>query len=402
MGPVSPPPSPPQQRRWRHAHERVPSFSAPSEVIRVPARAAVDGAPPPPPRSHHRHHHFSKILVLPGNPGCSSFYAPFAEALSDELGGETEVVALSFYGHETLTKRERREKLSLDKQVEHASSFLEKLLSEVDEEGKDKENRGLSVAVVGHSIGGTVAALAVREVEERRRSKRREKQQGEEEAPSSKVSAVCAMMPYVAFDETSQQQRALRLLAGTPPARAAACLGARAIGALLPRAALSALVGFATGGASSSSPLTKHARETVADFARNGGLGHALFLADTEFRALSVGGRREEVQKQEGLKFSLSSAAEIWGPLASLGRRASVFAVGRKGESDGDEDGDHWCPNHHLDLLKKQAPWMRVELDPNQRHDFVACAGKGTARAARAVAGLLRETAALAAAAEES
>ena len=228
MGPVSPPPTltpPPQQqqqqqqqRRWRHAHERVASFSRPSEVIRVPARPAAGaaaGAPPPSP--------FRKLLILPGNPGCSAFYAPFAEALSEELGGATEVVALSFHGHETTlerraekegeegegewegeekegkkkegkkskgeARRPRRRPLDLDGQVEHAAAFLEKLLSEIETEEQEQEEkeakearkkwggRGrkrdddglLSVAVVGHSIGGTVAALAVREVEERRR-----------------------------------------------------------------------------------------------------------------------------------------------------------------------------------------------------------------------------------------
>ena len=39
---------------------------------------------------------------------------------------------------------------------------------------------------------------------------------------------------------------------------------------------------------------------------------------------------------------------------------------------------------------------MRLELDPSQRHDFVVC-DERTARAARTVAGLLRETAAAAA-----
>jgi len=468
VSPPIPPPPQQQQRRWRHAHERVTSFSAPSEVIRVPARA---------PSHRHRHHHrFSHVLILPGNPGCSAFYAPFAEALSDELGGETEVVALSFYGHETLTPKKRQKKregpLSLDGQVAHAAAFLEKLLSEVEQGGGgDEGGRGPSVAVVGHSIGGTVAALAVREVEERRRRERNGRERGRrraEDAPPSppakppsplppplplpseaRIAAVCAMMPYVAFDEGSRQQRALRLLAATPPARAAACFAARAAGALLPRAALSALVGLAT--AASSPPLTRHARETVADFARSGGLGHALFLADTEFRALAIssaapqgaGKEKEKLEEDKGkgkgkggsseFKFSVASASEIWEPLASLGRRASVFAVGRGegggagggggedgggGGSDGSgrrakgkgqgpggggggggAGGDHWCPPHHLDLLGPRAPLASVLLDPGQRHDFVACGGDGTARAARAVAGLLRETARAAAAA---
>ena len=457
MGPVSPPIPPPplqqqqQQRRWRHAHERVPSFSAFSfsEVIRVPARAAAAGG-------RGNHHRFSKVLVLPGNPGCSAFYAPFAEALCDELGGGTEVVALSFYGHETLREREkklRKSPLSLDGQVEHAAAFLEKLLSEVEEEEKGGKSL-LSVGVVGHSIGGTVAALAVREVEERRRREGREALSASSSPPppsssspappeskdqEARVSAVCAMMPYVAFDEGSSQQRALRLLARSRPARAAACFAARTAGTLLPKAALSALVGFAT--AASTPPLSRHARETVADFARSGGLGHALFLADTEFRALSMTtttslfssagageaekGERTTKEKEgssspSGFKFSVASS-EIWGPLASLGRRASVFAVGRgggeggdgesggsvsrKGQGGGNGNGggeggeDHWCPSHHLDLLGSQAPLAKLILDPSQRHDFVACEGEGTARAAKAVAELLRESA-LAAAAE--
>lgn len=392
----------------------------------MPARAAEA----PIPRGNHgryqHHHHFRKILVLPGNPGCSSFYSPFAEALSDELGGTTEVVALSFHGHETSTaevkgkegRRKARKPLCLDGQVEHASDFLEKILREVDEEQNDKSFPAGSVAVVGHSIGGTVAALAVREVEERRRRRKKEEaalslssrsspspsaSSSPLPFPKTKIAAVCAMMPYVAFDEGSSQQRALRLLAGSPLARVPACLGARALGALLPRTALSALVALAT----ASSPLTKHARETVADFVSAGGLDHALFLAKTEFKALSVveAEKREEEEKEKNgsskaPKFSVSSASEIWAPLASLGRRASVFAVGKSGEegSEGNEKDDHWCPGHHLDLLKAQAPFAKLQLDPSQRHDFVVC-DERTARAAKAVAGLLRETALAAAAA---
>lgn len=395
------------------------------------------------------HDHFHKVLILPGNPGCSAFYAPFAEALSDELGGATEVVALSFHGHETLLRRERIVPLSLDAQIEHASAFLEKLLSEVEVEveeeeeeesdknsnskktGRRKSRRRPTVAVVGHSIGGTVAALAVREVEERRR-RRTTTKEGEEKSappaassssssrplPRAKVAAVCAMMPYVAFDDSSPQQRALRLLAGSPLARVPACLAARALCALVPRAALASLIGVAT----ASSPLTLSARETVADFVRGGGLDHALFLASTEFRALSVPAAatataEREREKEEGeeeekrekgrgrggrsfrSRFSVSSASGIWEPMASLGRRASVFAVGNGGGGD-DADGDHWCPGHHLDLLKEQAPLATLELAEGQRHDFVVC-DERTAAAARAVAGLLRATASAAAAEEE-
>lgn len=218
----------------------------------------------------------------------------------------------------------------------------------------------------------------MREVEERRRRERNGRERGRrraEDAPPSppakppsplppplplpseaRIAAVCAMMPYVAFDEGSRQQRALRLLAATPPARAAACFAARAAGALLPRAALSALVGLAT--AASSPPLTRHARETVADFARSGGLGHALFLADTEFRALAIssaapqgaGKEKEKLEEDKGkgkgkggsseFKFSVASASEIWEPLASLGRRASVFAVGRGEGGSGRRRGE--------------------------------------------------------------
>ena len=133
--------------------------------------------------------------------------------------------------------------------------------------------------------------------------------------------------------------------------------------------------------------------------------------------------RRRKSRKGSPYKFSVSSHSEIWEPLASLGRRASVFAVGssggcggsggsggsdggsgkggekdQNGDGGGDGEDDHWCPSHHLDLLRARAPWMRLELDPAQRHDFVVC-DERTARAARAVAGLLRETVAAAAAA---
>jgi len=390
----SPPPPPPasrkqQQQRCMLSLERLERFSNPSEVFRVrPTGAATTtttttaspqnksdnffGAPP---SSGSTGAAFSKVLVLPGNPGGSSFYTHFAEELARELG--TEVAALSFHGHETTSsaaKGKVSQPLCLDGQVEHASAFLEKLISEAEAEATSSDPP--SVAVVGHSIGGTVAALAVKEVEEKRKKSH--------SSSSSSSIHVCAMMPYVAFDETSSQQRLLRVLASNRIARGAACSAARGLGRLLPRRALASLVAVATLG----SPLAPRARETVADFVAADGLKHALYLASTEFDALAVGGGAGDEKKR---KFRVGDASSIWEPLAALGSRASVFAAA---------EGDHWCPRHHLDRLKEQAPLARLVLDQEQRHDFVVC-DERSSRAARDVARLLRESASLHAAATE-
>ena len=80
------------------------------------------------------------VVVIPGNPGVSAFYIPFADQLF-RLGGETiDVLVISHAGHSPPDKH----RFTLDEQLTHKLAVIDQLIS------RDEEHR---LILIGHSIG---------------------------------------------------------------------------------------------------------------------------------------------------------------------------------------------------------------------------------------------------------
>ena len=241
---------------------------------------------------------------------------------------------------------------SLDDQVAHAAAFL-RLFHAGDGPSGASSPAPPPLAVAGHSIGAHIGLRAVRDLEEGGDVEQ------ETPGPAARASArqkpvfppvasFVALMPYMAFDPSSPQQRALRVLA-----KAHAPVGALAAAASrLPAPALRGATRLAAG------RLAPHAGAAVVQLLACGGAGQALFLAGTEFR-------------------DLAGPAD-WGLLARLGRRAAVFAA----------PDDHWCPEHALAAARAAAPAAAAALLDGQRHDFPVCLASSAAAAASVAAAL--------------
>ena len=95
-----------------------------------------------------------RVFVVPGNPGCASFYATFAKTLCDELDA-VRVDVVGYLGHTEAERRGRSEWFSLDEQKTHVCEYIDRCC---DDEGPEP------VVVVGHSIGAHLALHAMSEL----------------------------------------------------------------------------------------------------------------------------------------------------------------------------------------------------------------------------------------------
>ena len=373
------------------AHPSIPGFAFPSETLTLAAVATSGTATNTAPRL--------RILVLPGNPGAAAFYGPFLARLHARLGGGADVVALSLHGHEAgvgdapgpawrLPPSKRRGEggdgrptrpslllpvTGLDGQVAHAAAAAAGLAETGSVCGRG-DGPPAPLALVGHSIGALIALRAAALLEEGGGGGAGGTPAPVAPAPAITIPSVVALMPYLAFNASAPQQRALRL-ATRRPGRVVAAVAAAGLARLPGRVQRSILRGVTGGegaaaaaaapGAPRTAGLAPHAAGAVLAFLAAGGTRHALGLAATEFRQLGAPGFAPE-----------------WGLLARLGRRGAAFYA----------DGDHWCPagcgSAGLAAAAAAAPDATVRLLPDQRHDFPVCEARSLA-AADAVADAL-------------
>lgn len=275
-----------------------------------------------------------RVVIHPGNPGAGAFYTRLAELLAHELNAPVSV--LSLVGHHPPLDADHapHPPLTLAAQVDAAAAFLR---AELD------ANPGGRVAVVGHSIGGTIGARAVAAVEK-----------SAEPSTTARIAAVAALMPYARFNEAAAGQRALRAFTRAPAVRGVAAAAAAA----LPRGATAALV-RATAARNWS---CDRALPALLDFIKAGGPAHSFALAADEFRVLAT------------------PPSAAWAPYARLGPRLAVFAA----------PADHWFAEAHWRDVRAAAPDASFAVVDGARHDFVTCADQ-TARLAAAVAAEVRK-----------
>lgn len=69
-----------------------------------------------------------RLLLVPGNPGCSPFYSPFMSSLHTLLRGRAEIICISHLGMDRQGFVQDQDQLfGLEEQIEHKLAYLKDL-----------------------------------------------------------------------------------------------------------------------------------------------------------------------------------------------------------------------------------------------------------------------------------
>ena len=219
-----------------------------------------------------------RIVVLPGNPGCPSFYARFADALRDRTRAEVTVLGLE--GHTTRTPRAlRAAPFSLEEQEAWVLAFLLSLPA--------------PVTLVGHSIGAHLALRAAA-------------------AAPGRVRSVLGLFPFLQLNAESRLQRTLGRLVRLRPLVYAVAAAAQLF-SLLP---LSARV-FLLRPPCSAAGLDEEALRCTAEWLRWRTVVEMCHLGAKEFDAFAGWSGRPQwaaVTCPVTLYYGEGTTDDIWGP----------------------------------------------------------------------------------------
>ena len=90
------------------------------------------------------------FVMIPGNPGSTGFYEPFAAEVFEALGRRVDTMVVSHSNHHS---SDVPRLFSLEEQINHKLDFIEELL---------EKEPGLKIILAGHSVGAYICAQLLR------------------------------------------------------------------------------------------------------------------------------------------------------------------------------------------------------------------------------------------------
>lgn len=258
-----------------------------------------------------------QIVVLPGNPGLSSFYVPYIEALHRGLesrGCSAKVTAITHKGLGGVTDGKI---FNLQQQIEHKLAFLEEHVA---------FGQG-PVVLIGHSIGAHMALQVAHAFEERQSAAHggAGSCQSGARVGGGAVAKVILLHPFLAVTAGNPEQRTLGLLTAWPALMA---LLSAAVGAL-PGALKGAVVKAWAG------DICPHALAASLELLTLSNARNCWYLGQNEFSTLPA------------------APAESWEKLRRLGAKAAVISKPR----------DSWFTDDHWGELLREVPGIRALLE---------------------------------------